>query len=74
MHPLLQVPFDPAQVLAKKKRIRREQLAEGCSRTPCRIAILGGSTTAPLKDVLELFLLDRGIQPQFYESEYNRWY
>jgi len=74
MHPLLQCPLDGAQVMAKKKRIRRELLAEQPDRLPCRIAILGGSTTATVKDALELFLLDRGIAPSFYESEYDKWY
>ena len=39
-----------------------------------RIAILGGSTTAEIKDMLELFLLKDGIRPVFYESEYNKFY
>ncbi|MDR3258505.1 MAG: HAD-IIIC family phosphatase, partial [Fusobacteriaceae bacterium] len=38
-----------------------------------RIAILGGSTTADIKDILEIFLLSEGIKPVFYESEYNRF-
>jgi FkbH-like protein len=40
---------------------------------PKRIAILGGSTTTEVKSMLELFLLDQGIQPTFYESGYNRY-
>lgn len=36
-----------------------------------KIAILGGSTT---RDILELFLLNYGIRPCFYESEYNQYY
>ena len=39
-----------------------------------RIAILGGSTTHDVKDMLELFLLNYGIVPEFYESEYNQYY
>jgi len=74
MHELLQVPFDAAVIMKKKKRIKRELLAESEERIPCNIAILGGSTTAPVKDALELFLLDKGIAPSFYESEYNKWY
>ena len=38
------------------------------------IAILGGSTTSEIKNVLELFLLNNGIKPDFYESEYNKYY
>ena len=39
-----------------------------------RIAILGGGTTNDIKNVLELFLLNYGIKPSFYESEYNQYY
>ena len=39
-----------------------------------RIAILGGSTTNDIKNILELFLLNYGIRPLFYESEYNQFY
>jgi predicted enzyme involved in methoxymalonyl-ACP biosynthesis len=38
------------------------------------IAILGGSTTSEIKNILELFLLKSGIRPIFYESEYNKYY
>ena len=38
------------------------------------IAILGGSTTSEIKNILEIFLLKNGIKPKFYESEYNKYY
>jgi len=37
------------------------------------MAILGGSTTTEVKNMLELFLLAQGVQPLFYESGYNRY-
>lgn len=39
-----------------------------------KIAILGGSTTHDIKDILELFLLNQGIRPAFYESDYNQYW
>ena len=39
-----------------------------------KVAILGGQTTQDIKLVLELFLLNYGIKPHFYESEFNRYY
>ncbi|MGB7263959.1 MAG: HAD-IIIC family phosphatase [Terracidiphilus sp.] len=41
--------------------------------TPTRVAILGGSTTADVRGMLELFLLANGIRPEFYESGFNRY-
>src|SRR4030042_2450699 len=69
----LNYPFDPHTLLRKKKAIRRE-LLQGSNFLDKNIAILGGSTTAEIKDILELFLLQDGIRPKFYESEYNRYY
>ena len=39
-----------------------------------KIAVLGGSTTHDIISALELFLLDQGIEPEFYESEYAQFY
>ncbi|MBQ7498752.1 MAG: HAD family hydrolase [Selenomonas sp.] len=73
MHPLLQMPWETAEILRKKKRIRRE-LMEKQQAVDLRIAVLGGSTTRDLVRILELFLLDIGICPTFYEAEYGQWY
>ena len=70
----LEYPFDSEFLLKKKKRLRRELLAERSDFLEKRIAILGGSTTSDIKLMLELFLLNQGIKPTFYESEYNMYY
>ena len=46
-------PFDANYILAKKKRIKRELLAEGERFVDKKIAILGGSTTNDIKLILE---------------------
>ena len=66
-------PFDIHRLLRKKRSIRRD-LLQKTDFIDKRIAILGGSTTAEIKDMLEIFLLQDGIRPIFYESEYNRYY
>lgn len=66
-------PLEPFTLLRKKKSLRRELLAQP-GLVEKRVAILGGSTTAEVKDMLELFLLKDGVKPSFYESEYNRFY
>src|SRR5208283_4341700 len=68
----LRYPVDVATVLRKRRSLKRE-LSEQPNLVPTRIAILGGSTTAEVKSMLELFLLAQGIQPTFYESGYNRY-
>lgn len=67
-------PFDANYILAKKKSIERQLLSDGSERIEKRIAILGGYTTNNIKLMLELFLLNNGIKPDFYESEYNQFY
>ena len=71
----LEYPFDSAVIMKKKKAVRRELLEETeKKRIPLRIAVLGGCTTNDIVKVLELFLLNYGIAPAFYESEYNRFF
>ena len=69
----LQYPFDVATILRKKKSLKRELLLRKPSYK-INIAILGGSTTSEIKNILELFLLKAGFLPEFYESEYNKFY
>lgn len=74
MHPALTYPFDGAYILKKRRAIRRELTADESPRQSCRIAILGGTTTHDIREITELFLLDAGILPEFYESEYGGWW
>ncbi len=71
----LNYPINSNLILRKKKSIKKELLSiQTLQRVEKKIAILGGSTTSELKNVLELFLLKNGVQPIFYESEYNKYY
>ncbi len=70
----LEYPFDSKYITKKKKSLRRQLLADGSNRITKRIAILGGSTTNEIMLCLELFLLNQGIEPRFYESEYNMYW
>lgn len=69
----LEYPFDSDYILKKKKSLKK-QLLEKENFIEKNIAILGGSTTSDIKLILELFLLNQGIKPKFYESEYNQYY
>lgn len=70
----LEYPFDGEYILKKSKKIKRQLLQESKTRLPKKIAVLGGSTTHDIIRVLEVFLLNQGIQPEFYESEYAQYY
>ena len=70
----LEFPFNAEYIQKKRKSIRRELLTDGTSRIKKKIAILGGSTTHDVMQMLELFLLNQGIEPEFYESEYAMWW
>lgn len=75
LHDIFTYPYDKELLLRKQKRLRRMLLErKAVSYTEKRIAILGGSTTKDIRDILELFLLDSGIRPIFYESEYNKYF
>lgn len=70
----LEYPFDGEYLLKKSKSIKKTLLADDASRIQKRIAVLGGSTTHDIVKMMELFLLNVGIEPVFYESEYNMYW
>lgn len=70
----LSYPFDSEYILRKSKSIKRELLAADTNMLHKKIAVLGGSTTHDIIRILELFLLNEGIEPEFYESEYNNYW
>lgn len=70
----LEYPFDPELVLQKQRRWRRQLLNGDTQWIDKRIAILGGATTSIVRSTLEVFLLNNGIRPSFYESQYNKYY
>lgn len=70
----LQYPFDSEYILKKAKKIKRQLLEDGTKRLQKKIAVLGGSTTHDIIRILELFLLEQGIAPVFYESEYGQYW
>ncbi len=70
---LFQYPLSFDALLRNRKKIKKELLSKD-GLIEKRIAILGGSTTNELKNLLDLILLTRGIKGVFYESEYNMYY
>ncbi len=69
----LDYPFQ-AQHLMRKRKMLKKQLLERGPFIDKKIAVLGGSTTHDVVEMLELFLLNQGIQPSFYESEYAQYW
>ncbi len=71
----LEFPFCAEEIIKNKKLLRKQLLGQEDRKfLNKKIAILGGATTRDIKIVLELFLLNYGIKPLFYESEYNQYY
>ena len=71
----LEYPFDSELIRKKRLKYRKALLSDTTTKyLEKRIAILGGSTTDEIKNMIELFLLNVGIEATFYESEYNQFY
>ena len=68
---LAALPLD--EVLSKRKALRRKLSAREALQS-IRIAVLGGSTTNEVVDLLELWLLQSGFAPTIYQSDYGRYY
>ena len=54
------------------KLIRQLRAAPGSKEI--RIAVLGGSTSQEVVTLLELFLLQKGLSPVLWQSEYGSYY
>ena len=67
-------PLDVKKILLNRKTLKKELLNKNINFFEKNIAILGGSTTREFKEILELFLLNKGLKPTFYESEYNKFF
>lgn len=74
MSDIFTYPFDSGYIIKKQRSIRKQLLSDGTERIKKRIAILGGSTADAVKDILGLFLLNYGIEAEFYLSEYGQYY
>jgi FkbH-like protein len=61
-------------MLIRKRNSLRRELLERPNLLAVRLAILGGSTTNEVTDFLELLLLDKGIRPFFWQSEYDKYF
>ncbi len=70
----LEYPFDSEYILKKSKSLKRRLKENNAGHIQKKIAVLGGSTTHDIIRVLELFLLNQGIEPIFYESEYGQYF
>lgn len=70
----LEYPFDSSYIMKKSKSLKKALLSDGSDRIHKKIAVLGGSTTHDIIRMLELFLLNYGIEPEFYESEYGQYW
>lgn len=73
MNTFFNYPLNINKILRKKKSLKIELLNNNFL-VEKNIAILGGSTTSEIKNILELFLLNNGIKANFYESEFNKYY
>jgi FkbH-like protein len=71
---MIDLDFAPADDILMNRRALRRELAAQSGLRPLRIAILGGTTTDQVVQILELLLLNAGFEPTFHQSEYGRFY
>ena len=71
---MIDLDFASADEVLMNRRALRRELVTRTGLQPLRLAILGGTTTDQVVQILELLLLNAGFQPTFYQSEYGRFY
>ena len=74
MSSVFDYPFDSSAIMRNSRKLRKELTEDGTVRVKKKIAILAGSTADAVRDITELFLLNYGIEPEFYLSEYGQYY
>ena len=70
----LEYPFDSQYIIKKRKSLKKALMADGSKRLKKKIAVFGGSTTNDIVVYLDLFLLNHGIEAEFYQSEYAQYW
>jgi FkbH-like protein len=70
---MLSESISEEDLLSRRRSLRRRLVfAEGLR--PVRIAVLGGSTTNEVVELLEILLLASGFLPTFHQSGYGKYY
>ena len=71
---LFEYPFQAKELFINRKSLKKSLFKSLLpSSAKLKIALLGGSTTSDIKQVIELMLLSAGIIAEFFESDYNRY-
>jgi FkbH-like protein len=70
---ILDYPYDSSLIFRKLKGLNLE-LSQMTPKQKTKIAFLSGSTTSHIKNFLNLFLMKKRIQADFWESEYNQYF
>jgi FkbH-like protein len=71
---LLAPPFNDGELFKNLKLLIRESLKDRKANKVKKIALLGGSTTSHLKDLLSVFLSNSGINADIYEGQFQLYY
>ncbi len=65
--------FSPSEIMQNKRSLRADLLMQE-GLLPKKIALLSGSTIGDIKNIFELYLLEEGIQPEFWSGGFDRYY
>jgi FkbH-like protein len=71
---MIDLNFCSVEELTRMRRSLRQELMGREGLREVRVAVLGGSTTNQLVNVLELLLLADGFRPVIQQGEYGRFY
>ena len=71
---ILSIPLDSDLIIKKLIFLKKELLNQKNKKLDLKIAILGGSSTQHIKDLLNIFLLNENIAAKFYEGVFSSFY
>ena len=74
LNKILSVPLDPIEVISNLSFFKKEFSKKKISKSELKIAILGGSSTQHIRDLVDIFLLKENINAEIYEGQFNSFF
>ena len=71
---ILTVPLNQDEIIKKLSFIKKKLSKRKNKKPVIKIAILGGSTTQHIKDLVDIFLLKENIITELYEGQFSSFY
>ena len=71
---ILSVPLNNSEVISNLSFLKKELSKKKLAKSKLKLAILGGSSTQHIRDLVDIFLLKENINVEIYEGQFNSYF